>query len=88
MLYCWAKGMLGGDVENDTIPRYKAFKALVEIQDFQDSVLGKDTSPLRWVYELITADCLFYFNKKDLKPTFAHILHLLKKLARRLLDYD
>ena len=84
MLYCWAKGMLGGDVENDTIPRYKAFKALVEIQDFQDSVLGKDTSLLRWVYELITADCLFYFNKKDLKPTFAHILHLLKKTYKKI----
>ena len=83
MLYLWAKGMvMEGDFNYEY--KYNEFKALVEIQDFKDYVMTHKCSFLKWLYELTTADCLFYINKNDMKPVYAHVKYIVKKIFRKI----
>lgn len=74
MLYYWAKGELCGKLDESMKPREKPFIGLVELVDFKDFVLTGKVSLFRWIYELFSADCLFYFNVRDMKPLIMHIL--------------
>ena len=61
-----------------------SFIGLVELQDFKDFVLNGNVSFFKWLYELVTADCLFYYNKRDTKPVRAYICYLLKKYLKKI----
>lgn len=85
MLYYWAKSTIEGGLDkNDIKPRIIAFKGLVEPMDFKDCVLTGKVSIFKWLYELMTADCLFYCNSKDKKPVYAHARHLAKKALKKI----
>lgn len=84
MLYYWAKGTLEGKLDSNIKRRNTPFVGLVEIQDFKDFVVHGNMSILKWLYELATADCLFYINRKDMKPVYAHIKHLIKKMIKKI----
>jgi D-aspartate ligase len=64
----WASSTL----ENQIIypKKYKDFfTAKNELMDFQQTVSSKQMSLFKWLLETIKTDCLFIFNKKDIKPT-------------------
>lgn len=84
LLYNWAKGCLTHDVDKNIHKKTSSFIGLVELQDFKDFVLNGNVSFLKWLYELVTADCLFYYNKRDTKPVTAYIYYLLKKYLKKI----
>lgn len=83
MLHLWASGMVGNEIVINL--KHNNFKALVEIQDFKDYALSHKLSIFKWLYELVTADCLFYYNKRDTKPVRAYICYLLKKYLKKII---
>lgn len=85
LLYNWAKGCLNNEIDKKIKPRTTPFIGLVEIQDFKDFVLTKKVSIIKWVYQLFSADCLFYYNKHDIKPVSAYLLYLLKKYVKKII---
>lgn len=84
MLYYWAKGTLEGHLDSKIKARSSSFKGLVETRDFQDFVLTGKVSIFKWLFQLFTADCLFYYNPKDKKPFFCHLGYGFKKLIKRI----
>ena len=83
-MYNWAKGCLTHDVDKNIHKKTSSFIGLVELQDFKDFVLNGNVSFFKWLYELVTADCLFYYNKRDTKPVRAYICYLLKKYLKKI----
>lgn len=79
MLYYWAKGTLSNHLDSNIHAKLDKFKGLVEPMDFKEFVLTGKVSVFTWLYQLFTADCLFYYNPKDKKPVWAHFKHLVKK---------
>ena len=65
--------------------KFDKFKGLVEPMDFKEFVLTGQISVFKWIYQLLTADCLFYYNSKDKKPVWAHFKHLVKKAVKKIL---
>lgn len=85
MLYYWAKGTLSKQLDTDFHYKFDKFKGLVEPMDFKEFVLTGQISVFKWIYQLLTADCLFYYNSKDQKPVWAHFKHLVKKAVKKIL---
>lgn len=85
MLYYWAKGTLSKQLDTDFHYKFDKFKGLVEPMDFKEFVLTGQISLFKWIYQLLTADCLFYYNSKDKKPVWAHFKHLVKKAVKKIL---
>lgn len=85
MLYYWAKGTLSKQLDTDFHYKFDKFKGLVEPMDFKEFVLTGQISVFKWIYQLLTADCLFYYNSKDKKPVWAHFKHLVKKAVKKIL---
>lgn len=80
MPYEWAMAMLEGSISiNKDSIRKKPFTAMVEVRDFKDFVLTKKISIRQWVRDLVRTDCLFYWNRKDRKPVYAYLFHLVKR---------
>lgn len=84
MLYYWAKGTLKGKLDSNIKARQTPFKGLVETRDFQDFVLTGKVSIFKWLYQLFTTECLFFYNPKDKKPVFAHIKYLIRKVIKKI----
>lgn len=84
LLYNWAKGCLTKEIDSNIKLKRTKFIGLVEPMDFKEFVLTGKVSIFKWLYQLFTADCLFYYNAKDKKPVYAHIKHLAKKVIKRI----
>jgi D-aspartate ligase len=84
MPYEWAKATLKGAISiNENMVRKEPFTAMVEVRDFKDFVLTGNVSFLKWIRDLIKTDCLYYWNKRDIKPVFSRVLHvILRKLNK------
>ena len=70
--YFWAKSTLAGRILFEEMElREKPFTAIVEPEDFVNNVLGGHTVGFfTWLKQCFTADCHYYFNKKDWKPLY------------------
>lgn len=49
------------------------FSLMYSVTDFKLNVLTGKVSLWRWIREFLTVDCLFYFNKHDMKPFWAKV---------------
>lgn len=70
MLYEWAKATLQGNVNSNIHLRKTPFTAMVEPIDF-GFVIKRKVSLLKWLKDLKKCDCLFYYNKHDIKPAIS-----------------
>lgn len=70
--YFWAKSTLAGRVLYEEMElRDKPYTAIVEPEDFANNVLGNHTVGIfTWLKQCFTADCHYYFNRKDWKPLY------------------
>lgn len=77
--YYWAKSILLGRIPYEELTlRKKTFKAMVEPADFIRNV--KKVGFIQWIKDLKSAECKYYYNRKDPKPFYFYVLnHLLKK---------
>lgn len=81
MPYLWAVSMLKGEIPQDAykkIPDH--FKAIVELADFKTRVMGKHISLGKWIKELKSCQCYFYYNKNDKAPFWSSITSRVKQL--------
>lgn len=86
LLYEWSKSMLSGKIDNNSMNyRKKPFTAMVETKDFEDFVLTGNISFFKWIKDLRSCDCLFYYHKSDKKPAFIAWECALKIKVARLL---
>lgn len=53
------------------------FSAMDELTDFKWSVMSGKVNIFQWIKELFTADCHFYYNKKDQKPLYYYLFNRL-----------
>lgn len=84
LLYNWAKGCLTHELNSNLQVKRTKFVGLVEPMDFKEFVLTGKICIFKWLYQLLTADCLFYYNSKDKKPVYAHVKHLVKKVLKKI----
>ncbi len=77
----WAFDMLNHEFPQNLYKKIPAgYIAMVELPDFRNRVLMGRIGIVRWFRELKSTDCLFYYNKKDIKPFYSAILtSLLRK---------
>ena len=77
----WARGMINGQINNEgerkEIP--SDFKAIVEFDDFRLRVKKGSISFSNWLRECKNTDCLFYFNKKDMRPVISMLYGVIKR---------
>ncbi len=53
----------------ESLPQsFTPITAIVEIDDFRDSVIGKKITIWKWLKDLISSDCKYYWNIKDPLP--------------------
>ena len=66
----WASGMIMGMLPVDVIKSIpNGYKAMAEIPDFEHRVRRFHMLTFKeWIKEMKSCDCLFYFNKSDVKP--------------------
>ncbi len=79
--YYWAKSMLLGYIPYEEINLYGNFKAMVEPEDFMMNVVRlKKVGLIKWIKELNSCKCKYYYNKRDKRPFFYFLLNkFLKK---------
>ena len=70
MPFLWAASTLEDKIIYPTTYK-KFFTAKNELMDFQQTVRGENMSIFKWLIETIKTDCLFFYNKKDIKPAIA-----------------
>lgn len=80
----FAKSVIAGHIVNeDENVKKLPFKVIDEITDFKWSVLSGKVNIFKWLIELFTSDCTFYFNKHDMKPFYMYLynrlVHAIKK---------
>lgn len=72
--YLWAEGMLTKQIRPDTYqPIHENFNAMVDFPDFKNRVIGRMISPIQWFKEWKSADCTYYYNKRDPKPFWFYL---------------
>ena len=69
----WIKGMLEGEIPENSKKTFEPFTAMVEPIDFQKRVVERNMDLKEWIGELLDCKCPFYFNKDDLEPFFEMI---------------
>lgn len=69
LLVEWAKATIHGRFDGASLQlRTKPFTAMVEINDFADFVMKGKLSFFKWLKDMNSCDCLFYYNKLDKRP--------------------
>lgn len=72
MPYLWAKSTLAGRILFEEMQlRDKPFQAIVEPSDFVRNV--KKVGVITWLKQCFSADCHYYYNKKDPKPFYSYV---------------
>ncbi|HCA22040.1 MAG TPA: biotin carboxylase [Lachnospiraceae bacterium] len=81
----WAEGMITGDIRKDAekaIP--ENYIALAEVDDFiQRVVKHKMIGVGKWIKGLKRADCLFYWNKDDKRPTIVYWINRVTRVIKK-----
>lgn len=76
----FAKSIVAGKIiDEDASIQKLPFVLMDEITDFKWSVLGRKVSFFKWLKELRTADCVFYYNKQDRRPFYMYLLNRIKR---------
>ena len=76
--YFWAKSTLAGRILFEEMElRDKPFQAIVEPADFVRNV--KKVGLITWLKQCFTADCHYYYNRKDPKPFYSYVWNMIFK---------
>lgn len=87
----WAYGELTGDIPKDVRKEVPdGYRAIAEVQDFEQRVRRfKMISFSDWIKRIVSADCLYIYTPKDMKPVifvwFYKFLSITRKTVNRLL---
>lgn len=77
----FAKSIVEGKIKSDDASIKKLpFTLMDEITDFKWSVLSRKVSLFKWLKELKSADCTFYYNKQDKRPFYMYLLNRVKRV--------
>lgn len=72
MPYLWAKSTLAGRILYEEMElRKDPFQAIVEPSDFVRNV--RNVGLFRWLKQCFSADCHYYYNKRDPKPFYSYM---------------
>ena len=72
MPYLWAKSTLAGRILFEEMQlRDEPFRAIVEPSDFVRNV--KKVGFITWFKQCFSAECHYYYNKKDPKPFYSYV---------------
>ena len=84
--YLWSKAMIGEQIGVDVIKRIpEDYKAIAEVPDFEQRVRRfKMISFWKWLGEVRRADCLYFYDKKDIKPFASVWLYKLKSITNKM----
>ena len=67
--YMFALSTLQGEIDSSPEKIKKLpFSLMYAVTDFKQNVLTRKVSFWRWMREFLTVDCLFYYNRHDMKP--------------------
>lgn len=81
----WADSRLKGELDISSVDYDgRNFTAIVEFDDFNDSVKPGLISVKQFVKDIKDSDFYFYYNKKDKKPFY---ITLMRRTAKELLSY-
>lgn len=75
----WTSSMLDKEVFKTAYKKFKPFKAMVEMLDFNDRVKTKQVGLFKWICELFGAKVKYFWYYKDLKPIFSKVIHKINK---------
>lgn len=81
----WAEGMIeGGFPPGSLMPVPPGFRALAEVPDFEQRVRRfKMIGVAEWIRSVRSADCLFFYSAKDIKPFLSVWVSKLIGLVRK-----
>ena len=81
----WSKSMLGEELKKDVIKKIpENYKAIAEVPDFEQRVRRfKMISLKKWISEIKNADCLYFYNKNDMKPFISVWYYKLKSIMHK-----
>lgn len=81
----WTYGMIKGHIPKNAKKEVPAgYKAIAEVPDFEHRVRRlKLISFSEWLKEIRKCDCLYFYNKRDMKPFLSVWLYKLKSISRK-----
>jgi len=75
----WSSSMLNKKEFKTAYKKFKPFKAMVEMLDFNDRVRTKQVNIFKWILEFLSCKVKYYWFYKDLKPIVSKIIHKINK---------
>ncbi len=70
----WAVSTLDNKLYLDNFKCLDKFNAMQELSDFKDRVVSRRVSLGKWIKDVSSCDCFFYYNKNDKKPFWNALL--------------
>lgn len=77
--HLWGEKMIQGGALPEIVPIQKNFTAMVEFDDYRSRVKSKMISKRKWFKDFRHTNCLFYFNRRDLKPFISLIFQKIRR---------
>ena len=82
----WAEGMVKKHLPDGWLRKIpKDYKAIVELADFRTRVKTHQIGLNAWIREVRDADCLFLWNKNDVRPVINELLGIVRRKSAKLL---
>ena len=84
----WAKATLDYEKNqnvtiDNSVLQIGTKSGMVEPMDFHESVLSHKVPLIQWLKQLISADFLFIFNKKDIRPAISYWKETIKRFVKK-----
>lgn len=84
--YLWSLAMTGVEIDENNARKIvpSNYKAIAEVPDFEQRVRRfKMLSAKEWIKEIKGADCLYFYNKNDMKPVASVWLYKIKSILSK-----
>lgn len=78
----WVMDSVGSEIPNSHELVIREIYSMVELKDFK-SMLKGEVSLRKWLQQLCSSECLYYFDSQDIKPFFYAVLEIFSRPFRR-----
>lgn len=82
MPYLWSQAMIDNKKDDIPVNKFKPFKAMAELVDFNDRVKTHEISIFNWFFQMLGCKCKYFWDIKDIKPYFSRINYKFRKVIR------
>lgn len=77
----WSSAMTDSSIYDKSYRKFDNFTAMAEFVDYSDRVKTHQISKIKWFKQMLNCKCLYFINKKDMRPIYSKFTNKLKKVV-------